>query len=153
MEALTEPPALLPNVPTRAEIEHLEDAIVASSYPMLQCETRHYFADGLYAREITIPAGALLTGKVHLFEHINVVSKGAIEVWTEDGMKTLRAPFTFVSRPGTKRVGRALDETVWTTFHAHPAAAGRDPEEMENLLVEPLRPQLAQSIKEKLCLS
>ena len=33
-------------------------------------------------------------------------------------MKRIIAPYTFVSRPGTKRVGLAHADTVWVTIHA-----------------------------------
>ena len=85
--------------------------------PQVEIPPKHYFAKGLYAREITIPKGTLLTGKIHKTEHLNIISKGDISVLTEDGPKRVQAPFTMVSRPGTKRVGYAHEETVWTTIH------------------------------------
>ncbi|MBQ5963142.1 hypothetical protein [Massilia sp. ZL223] len=106
------------NLPTREQIERLEAQM--RMMEQLPIEPVHHFADGLYAREITILAGTILTGKVHSTEHLNIVSKGRIAVWTEDGMKIVAAPCTLVSRPGTKRVGFALEDTVWTTIHANP---------------------------------
>lgn len=39
-------------------------------------------------------------------------------VFTEgEGVRELRAPVTFVSSPGTKRVVYALWHTIWTTIH------------------------------------
>jgi len=105
-------------IPTREDIERLEAQMRMMA--QLPIEPVHHFADGLYAREITIPAGTILTGKVHSTEHLNIVSKGRIAVWTEDGMKIVAAPCMLVSRPGTKRVGFALEDTVWTTIHANP---------------------------------
>ncbi|MGH8207873.1 MAG: hypothetical protein ACRETK_13945, partial [Steroidobacteraceae bacterium] len=119
-------------VPTRAQIERLERCM--RECPQLTIEPVHRFAGGLYAREITIPAGTLLTGKVHRFEHLNIISEGDITVWTEDGMRRLRAPCTLVSRPGTKRVGYAHKTTVWTTIHATPLT---DLEAIERELIEP----------------
>jgi hypothetical protein len=87
-------------------------------HPQIAIETRHYHADGLYAREITIPAGCLLTGKVHKREHINIVAKGCISIVTDEGEKLVEAPCVMVSKPGTKRVGYAHEETVWVTVHA-----------------------------------
>ena len=78
----------------------------------------HYFAKGLYAREIFIPKGTLLTGKIHRTEHLNIISKGDISVVTEEGTKRITAPFTMIAKPGTKRVGYAHEDTVWTTVHA-----------------------------------
>lgn len=132
----------LPTVPTRAQIEALEQVMLRQPEEQhLHIEPVHYFSAGLYAREITIPSGALVTGKVHKKEHINIVSKGALTVWTEDGMKYIQAPFTFVSRPGTKRVGLAHEETVWTTLHANPDDI-LDIDQLEDQLVINTTPQL-----------
>lgn len=85
--------------------------------PQVDCPVRHYFAGGMAAREMTIPAGVVLTGAVHRHEHLCTISKGRILVSTDDGMKEIAAPCTFVSKPGAKRVGYAIEETVWTTYH------------------------------------
>ncbi|MCA8407960.1 hypothetical protein LGN09_23930 [Burkholderia cenocepacia] len=109
---------LAPDLPRsmRARVEALESQI--EKLPQAECPVRHLFAPGIYAREMTIPAGVVLTGAVHRTEHLNIVSKGRITVSTDDGMKEVCAPFIFVSKPGTKRVGYAHEETVWTTIHA-----------------------------------
>lgn len=86
--------------------------------PQVDCPVRHYFAPGMAAREMTIPAGVVLTGAVHRHEHLCTISKGRIVVSTDDGMKELVAPCTIVSMAGAKRVGYAIEETVWTTYHA-----------------------------------
>jgi len=98
----------------------------------IEIATAHYFAPGLYAREIFIPKGTLLTGKIHLFGHLNIISKGEISVLTEEGMKRIKAPCTLVSRPGIKRLGLAHEDTVWTTIHA---CCATSEEEAEKLLV------------------
>lgn len=79
--------------------------------------TRHHFADGSYGREIELPAGSLVVGKIHRHSHVNVVSKGRCLVATDEGVHEITAPYTFVSSPGTKRVVLALEDTVWTTCH------------------------------------
>ena len=79
--------------------------------------TNHYFAPGVYARELLIPQGATLTGKIHKTKHLNIVSKGKIMVASLDGQKIIEAPYVFVSEPGTKRAGYALEDTVWVTIH------------------------------------
>ena len=106
------------SIPTREQIERLEAQM--RMMEQLPIEPVHHFADNLYAREILIRAGTILTGKVHSTEHLNIVSAGRIAVWTEDGMKIVAAPCTLISRPGTKRVGFAIEDTVWTTIHANP---------------------------------
>ena len=48
---------------------------------------------------------------------MNVISKGRVTVYTEDGCRDLEAPITFISEVGTKRAVLAHEETVWTTVH------------------------------------
>lgn len=120
------------HIPTRETIEQFER--ILSELPQVDLPVRHYFSPGLYAREMTIPAGVLLTGKIHKTAHLNTISKGKIEVWTEDGMRIIEAPYTFVSQPGTKRVGRTFEETVWTTYHV---TEETDLDRLEDLLTEP----------------
>lgn len=114
-------------------IDRLEQAMREG--PPLDVPVTHHFAPGLYAREVTIPAGALVTGKVHRTRHLNVISAGHIAVYTEDtGWRELRAPSTFLSEPGTRRVGFAFEDTVWTTFHPTDET---DLERIEAAVIEP----------------
>lgn len=125
-------PAGLSPLELRSFIDRLQEEL--TQYEQQEMPPRHYFAEGLYAREITIPAGTLLVGKIHKHEHLNIISQGDISVLTEDGVKRIRAPFTMVCRPGTKRVGWTHAETVWTTVHARPGEV-RDLERLEDALI------------------
>ena len=84
--------------------------------PDVEIPIRHYFSPGVYAREITIPAGTLLTGRVHKYAQLNILSGGEISVLTEEGIVRVKAPFTVVSPPGTKRIAYAHSECTWTTI-------------------------------------
>ncbi len=77
----------------------------------------HTFAPGLYARQMTIPKGGIIIGKIHRHAHVNTISKGRVWVVTEFGKDEIVGPVTFVSQPGTKRVVVAQEETIWTTYH------------------------------------
>jgi hypothetical protein len=78
----------------------------------------HRFTPWLYAREITMPAGTMLTSRIHNTEHPFVISKGDISVWTKQtGIVRLKAPYTGITVPGTRRLLYAHEDTVWTTFH------------------------------------
>jgi len=79
---------------------------------------KHSFTDGVYAREMTIPAETMVVGKIHKHRHHNFLLKGEMLVATaERGVEHLKAPLMIVSEPGTQRVGYALTETVWTCIH------------------------------------
>lgn len=104
---------LLPSKPTLQQIVRLEELILHGE--QVETPTRHYFAPGLYAREMFIPAGTVLTGAVHRTEHL-ALFVGDITVWTEGGMTRLTGHHTFVSKPGAKRVGYAHADTWCTGF-------------------------------------
>ena len=79
---------------------------------------KHSFTDGVYCREMTIPAETMVVGKILKHKHHNFLVKGEILVATaEGGVQHLKAPMMIVSNPGTQRVGYALTETVWTCVH------------------------------------
>lgn len=92
--------------------------VEARKLPQIEIPVRHYFSKGLYAREITIPAGAIVTGKIHLFEHLNIISAGVVRIVTEDFNEVVEAPRTLVAMPGVKKVLHAITTTVFTTVHA-----------------------------------
>lgn len=144
MQAVEALPAM-PTVPTREQIERLEFAM-ARHPGRIELEPKHYFAEGLYAREVHIPAGVCVTGKVHKRQHLVTISTGDVTVWTEQGMQRLKAPAIFVSHPGAKRAAFAHEDTVFTTFHANPTEE-RDVEKVEALFVEPIDPALAEALK------
>lgn len=100
---------------TREMVEALEREI--QKLPQVECPVRDFFADGTHAREMTIPAGVVLTGAIHKRECLCILSKGTLMVTTPEGMKMVSAPYTFVSGPGEKRAGFAVTESVFTTIH------------------------------------
>lgn len=100
---------------TREKIAAFEELM--RQMPQVEIPVFHYFSYGVYAREIHIPAGTILTGEIHKFENLNILSKGEMSVMTENGLVRVSAPFTIVSPPGTKRIAEAHTDCVWTTIH------------------------------------
>lgn len=86
--------------------------------PQLELPVWHYFAPGVYARELFIPANTLLTGKIHKYPHLCIMSAGDMSVLLEGGIRRVQAPFTTISPPGTKRIAYTHADTIWTTVHA-----------------------------------
>jgi hypothetical protein len=124
-----------PQVIMRTKIVALEEAIKRLS-PEIPAEfkTTHYFAPGVYMRELFIPKGACLTGKIHKTEHLNILSQGKLSVMTEDGVKTLTASTVIKSQPGIKRAGYAHEDSVWITVHPN-VTDEKDVQVIENMLV------------------
>jgi hypothetical protein len=83
------------------------------------CPLKHSFSDGIYVREIFIPAGTVLVGKIHKHDHPNFLMSGTVEVVTEFGSERIEAPRSMISKSGTKRVVHAITDTVWITVHVN----------------------------------
>lgn len=102
----------------RRKIAALEDAV--GQCPQAEFPLKHTFAPGVYCREIFIPAGSVIVGKIHRHAHFNFISSGSVTVLTKDGLQDLQGPCTMVSSAGTKRALYAHTDVVWTTIHANP---------------------------------
>lgn len=99
------------------------------------CPLKHSFADGMYVREISIPAGVLLVGKIHRHSHPNFLMQGTVSVITEaGGQETLVAPCHMVSPAGTKRVVYTHSDCVWVTVHVTDST---DLDEIEDQVIAP----------------
>lgn len=70
-----------------------------------------------YAREMLIPKGTVIIGKIHRHQHLNFILKGQVSVATEFGKKYFTAPCVFVSEVGLKRAVYAEEDTIWVTVH------------------------------------
>lgn len=98
-----------------------------------ECPLMHFFAEGVYVRQMFIPAGVALVGHIHRFSCVNIVL-GEIEIATEEGNKRIVGPITFESAAGIKRAGYAIRDTLWTTIHANPDNT-RDIDQLEAALI------------------
>jgi|GEM_PF-1416464 hypothetical protein len=95
----------------------------------------HRFSDGLYIREMVIPAGTVLTGKIHKHDHPNFLMSGEILVVTEDkGKQHLKGPLIIISPAGTKRIGFAITDVTWVTVHLNPTNT-EDLEKLEKIVI------------------
>ena len=96
------------------------------------CSITHYHAPGLYGREMWMPEGCLVIGKIHKTEHICVLSKGKVTVASGTDVSTYEAPTTIISPVGAKRAIYAHEESIWTNFHATELD---DPDEIEKEII------------------
>ena len=85
------------------------------------CPLKHTFSDGIYVREIHMPAGTVCVGKIHRHDHPNFIMKGRVTVVTEEGgIEELTAPMSIISPAGTQRAVYVHEETIWITVHHNP---------------------------------
>ena len=116
----------------RDKIEALESTMTEMA--QVDPPVKHTFTTGIYSREIFIPKGTVIVGKIHRHDHLNFLSYGEVTVLTKDGLERIVGPCTMVSTAGTKRALYAHEDTVWTTIHANPEEE-RDMEKLEELII------------------
>lgn len=103
--------------------------------PQVACPLKHHFAPHVYIREISMPAGSIIIGKIHKTEHFNIIQKGCVTLIGEDGTHTtLKAPLTFISHAGVQKVLYIHEDTIWSTVHI---TENVDLESLEAELIEP----------------
>jgi hypothetical protein len=103
------------NLALQSNIYKLQDFMLEQE--QAETEVVHHFSDGIYARELRIPAGVCLVGALHKTKHLYSVSKGKCVSVSGDGKLEIEAPHMGETVPGTKRVIYAETDTVWTTYH------------------------------------
>ena len=124
-------------------IQNLIDSGAVES-TLEQCTLKHYFTPKdekygccTYAREMFIPKGTLIIGKIHRHQHLNFISAGRVRVFTEFGTKYLTAPCTFISEVGLKRAVYAEEDTLWTTVHLTEFTCESDLDKVEQEVIAP----------------
>jgi len=97
------------------EILRIEQEIL--KMPQVTLPVEHYQIDGVYARSMFIPAGTLLTGKIHNFESIAILAKGRIRITNGIDSYIISEGHIMVDKPGVKRLGYAETDVIFITVH------------------------------------
>ena len=100
--------------------------------PQIESEPKHYRMDGVYVRELFIPAGTLLTGKIHNHESIGILAQGRLRITNGTDSVIVEAPYVTVDKPGVKRLGYAETDCTFLCVHR---TDSETLEEMEEELV------------------
>jgi len=105
----------------RAQIHKLEEALHKSNDGGDTQEEMgaltNYFTKGIYARELFIPKGTVMTSKLHKLPRLCIISQGEVSFTTEFGSQRIKAPYTAVFPPGSKVALFTHEDTVWTAIH------------------------------------
>lgn len=101
----------------RQRIQAFENILL--EHEQIEIPVTQYFCNGTYVREITIPATAFVTGRIHKHACLSIVLTGEMEVVTDQGPKRINAPMVFESPAGVKRAGRAITDCRWLTIHPY----------------------------------
>ena len=127
------------------ELEHF----MVENYEVIECPLVHRFTPGMYIREIFMPAGSLITSKIHKTEHPYTISKGKVAV-SIDGKdwEEFEAPYTGITKPGTRRILYIIEDCIWTTYHIN-ADNCEDLEHLEEKIIEKRENTLLKDVMNK----
>lgn len=104
--------AMLGNMP---EILRIEQELLKLA--QVDCPVTNYQLNGVYARSMFIPAGTLLTGKIHNFENIAILAKGRLRITNGTDSYIISEGHIMVDPPGIKRLGYAETDVIFITVH------------------------------------
>lgn len=120
------------------ELEH-DKVDALEVYMLLNGELRDFplvnrFTNGMYIRDLFMPAGSLLTSYIHATHHPFTILTGRISVYEIGrGVNHYKAPHFGITKPGARRVLYVHEDTRWLTFHPNPNNE-TDISKLENIL-------------------
>lgn len=102
-------------------IDAVED-FICSLDTVIELPVEHVVTPGLYRRTLRAPKDVLATTYIHKQTHQFVLTEGKVRVslGTPGEFVDVEAPYYGITQAGTRRVGRVLEDVVWTTFHPIP---------------------------------
>jgi len=93
-------------------VEHHTDAMQAV------CPVTHHLENGLYTREIFMPAGQLVISFIHKQNHPSFFMEGDMSLLMDTGeVKRVKAPMTVHTEVGTQRVAYIHEDTRWVCVY------------------------------------
>lgn len=152
------PPHLATPEARREFIFGLEEAIANTENALIDdnflCPLTHKFCDGMYVREIFIPSGMLLTGKIHKHDHPNFLLMGTVSMITENGgVVQMSAPQALISPKGCKRAIYTHTDVRWVTVHLNPDGHKEPCQDLEDEIIAKTYEEFDKFLEEKKCLS
>ena len=119
-----------------SNIEKIEALMFQYEDNQVHCPLKHTFSEGVYVREITMPANTYILGHEHTTTHLNIISKGScVLADMETGeMIDIVAPYTFESKAGVQKLLYIVEECVWSTVHV---TNETDITKLEEILIKP----------------
>ncbi len=121
--------------PTPRDFESLEAAMLDAA--QVELGFTHHFASGVYAREMSAPAGALVLGHAHKTDCINIVLAGRARVMVSGSgeVRTVKAGDVFVSPAGVRKLGYVEADLRFLNIHPNPENE-TDLQKLEDTYVE-----------------
>lgn len=97
------------------------------NFPQFPVKVTNTFGGGIYCREMHAKANTVVISLIHKKETFAILLKGSCRVFSQEGLKIIKAPQKIVSIPGTQRVIAFSEDSIFATFHP---SNGKDEKEI-----------------------
>ena len=94
----------------------------------------HKFADQLYIRQMDMKAGQIVVGAIHNHLHVWFLMTGRVLINNNGNKIEHIAPCYTVSKPGSRRVIYAVEDSIFINVHKNPSNT-KDIKELEKEIV------------------
>lgn len=104
---------------SNADLDVVENMMLQNPESLIEFKLKHTFTPNMYVREILMPAGSLLTSRIHNTEHPFSILEGKAIVFTPSGgTEELSTGHSGITRKGTRRALYIEEDCRWVTYHA-----------------------------------
>jgi quercetin dioxygenase-like cupin family protein len=94
----------------------------------------HHFSSGVYAKQMTLPAGFTAVSHSHEFDHMSILAQGKVLVKTDDSeVVEYSAPTVVTIKAGVNHAIHALEDASWFCIHA---TEETDEEHIDEVLIK-----------------
>ena len=84
----------------------------------MKIDTLHHFSDGLYAKQMSIPKGAIACQHKHEYDHLSILAQGKVRVlFDNDAFEEFTAPSCINIKQGVNHTIMALEDSTWFCIH------------------------------------
>jgi hypothetical protein len=133
---------------TNDKIDQFEKSLV-DNLKIVECPLIHKFTDGMYIREIFMPAGTFVTSMIHKTTHPFFILQGKVSVFSDnEGEVIYEAGHSGITTPNTRRVLFIHEDCRWVTCHC--CKDGETVDEIEARIIEPHDNKLIEEETKKL---
>jgi quercetin dioxygenase-like cupin family protein len=95
--------------------------------------TKHFFSDGLYAKQMSLPKGYEAISHAHNYNHLSLLQAGRVILRTDDSEVEYTAPAMLEIKAGVHHSITALENVLWYCIHATDAT---DSSEVDEVLIK-----------------
>ena len=83
----------------------------------IDLHVQHHFYDGLYAKQMTLPAGHYAVSHRHSYDHISMLYAGVAQVEVDGVTTEYAAPAFILVKAGAEHKITAIADVTWFCVH------------------------------------